>query len=680
MTSGSPKDRNEDQSRSGGHAADPATDEVCNDQSPAGHCASLEENPDLLPEALRKVRFGLSIWCLENPSDLGSFRLVMNNPTAERALGTPAEEMQGDTLRESFPSTVGSDVPAVLREVVLSGQARELGELRSEDKPFSGRFFRLRAFPLRNDHVGVVFEDITERRSAEEMVRRQALLLDLAHDAIVVRDSNGRVISWSHGAQRTYGWTKEEALGKITHTLLNTQFPISLEEVQNSLFLKGWWEGELVHTTRDGRQVVVASRQVARRDESSLATQPLSILEINRDITEHREAESLLATEKQALEMIARRAPLSAVLSLLCRSIQDQAPAARCSFLLSQGGTYLSHPAAPGLKKGAGEGAMVGILANSSTTAMHPRAPDIVSGSTSYRLSSGYSGMALSDGDRIPWSTAILSAKGEELGTLDICYSEPRRPLDKEERLVERATHIAAIAIESHRSDLSLSQLSGRLLSLQDEERRRIARELHDSTGQILSALTLNLAVACRQATRMHRVVRERLSDAEDLAQRASTEIRTLSYLLHPPLLDETGLASTLREYAKGFGQRTGVEVELVIPSEWERLSQESDTTLFRIAQEALTNIHRHSGSKTAKIRLIRSATEVTLEVQDTGSGMAADTLDFTGGADTLGVGIRGMSERMRQLRGRLEITSDRNGTTVRALLPVPESTGSTKG
>ena len=119
-----------------------------------------------------------------------------------------------------------------------------------------------------------------------------------------------------------------------------------------------------------------------------------------------------------------------------------------------------------------------------------------------------------------------------------------------------------------------MSQLSGRLLSLQDEERRRIARELHDGTGQILSALSLNLAVARRQATSMDRVVQERLSDAEDLVQRASTEIRTLSYLLHPPLLDETGLASALREYARGFGQRTGNGVELDIPSEWERLSQ----------------------------------------------------------------------------------------------------------
>jgi PAS domain S-box-containing protein len=680
MTSGSPKDKNEDQSRSIGHAPDPTTDEVCNDQSPAGHCASLEENPDLLPEALRKVRFGLSIWCLENPSDLGSFRLVMSNPTAERALGTPAEEMQRDTLRESFPSTIGSDVPAVLRDVLLSGQARELGELRSDDKPFSERFFRLRAFPLRNDHVGVVFEDITERRNAEEMVRRQAQLLDLAHDAIIVRHPNGRVISWSHGAQRTYGWTKEEALGKITHTLLKTQFPISLEEVQNSLFLKGWWEGELVHTTRDGRQVVVASRQVAQRDESGRAPQPLAILEINRDITEHREAESLLATEKQALEMIARRAPLSAVLSLLCRSIQDQAPAARCSFLLSQEGTYLRHPSAQGLEKGAGDGAMIGPSVSSSTTAMHQGAPEIVSGSTSDPLFSGYSGMALSHGERVPWSTPILSAKGEVLGTLEIFYSEPRLPLDKEERLVERATHIAAIAIESHRADQSLSQLSGRLLSLQDEERRRIARELHDSTGQLLSALALNLAVARRQATNIDRVVGEKLSDAEDLAQRASTEIRTLSYLLHPPLLDETGLASALREYAKGFGQRTGIGVELDIPSEWERLSQESDTTLFRIAQEALTNIHRHSGSKTAKIRLIRSVTEVALEVQDTGGGMDPGTLDFTGGAARLGVGIRGMSERMRQLRGRLEITSDRNGTTVRAVLPIHEATRYTTG
>jgi two-component system, NarL family, sensor kinase len=246
--------------------------------------------------------------------------------------------------------------------------------------------------------------------------------------------------------------------------------------------------------------------------------------------------------------------------------------------------------------------------------------------------------------------------------------------------LFERATHIAAIAIESQRADQSLSQLSGRLLSLQDEERRRIARELHDSTAQILSALSLSLAVARRQANSIDPVVLEKLSDAEELAQRASAEIRTLSYLLHPPLLDESGLASALREYAKGFAERTGIGVELDVPSEWERLSQDFDTTLFRIAQEALTNIHRHSGSKTAEIRLIRGVTEVTLEVQDTGSGMAPGTLDSTVGATALGVGIRGMRERVRQLRGRLEIISDRNGTTVRALLPIGGATRPTTG
>ncbi len=636
MTSGSPKDKDEDQPRSSGQADGSTTGGVPGNEPPAERCVSLEENPDLCPEILHKVRFGLSIWCLEDPNDLESFRLIMSNPTAERALGAPAEEMQGDTLRESFPSTIDSDIPAVLRDVVLSGQGRELGELRSGDRPFSERIFRLSAFPLSNDHVGVVFEDITERRSAEEIVRRQAQILDLAHDAIFVRDSDSRVISWSHGAQRMYGWTKEEALGKITHTLLKTQFPISLEEVQNSLSLKGWWEGELVHTTRDGRQIVVASRQVAQRDESGQAPQPLVVLEINRDITEHRQAESLLATEKQALEMIARRAPLSAVLNLLCRSIQDQAPAARGSFVLSEEGTY--------------------------------------------PFRSDYRELGLSHGQQASRSTPIFSAKGAVLGTLDIYYSEPRRPLDKEERLVERATQIAAIAIESQRADQSLSQLSGRLLSLQDEERRRIARELHDSTGQILSALSLNLAVARRRATRMDRIVLEKLSDAEDLAQRASTEIRTLSYLLHPPLLDETGLASALREYARGFAERTGIGIELEIPPEWERLSQDSDTTLFRIAQEALTNIHRHSGSKTAKIRLLRRVTEVTLEVQDTGSGMAPGTLDSTGAAATLGVGIRGMSERVRQLRGCLEITSDQNGTTVRAVLPIGGATRPTTG
>lgn len=226
-------------------------------------------------------------------------------------------------------------------------------------------------------------------------------------------------------------------------------------------------------------------------------------------------------------------------------------------------------------------------------------------------------------------------------------------------------------------AEKSLRELSGRLLHLQDEERRRLARELHDATAQSLVALAMNLALVKESAAELNANSHKILCESVGLAQQCSQEIRTLSYLLHPPLLEELGLASTLRWYADGFAKRSGIELTLELPRDLTRLSMEVETTLFRIVQESLTNIHRHSGSPTAKIRVVQDATHLTMEVADEGAGMAPAILERArGSAAALGVGIAGMGERARQLGGRLEIDSCRAGTTIRAILPLPRGEG----
>jgi two-component system NarL family sensor kinase len=208
--------------------------------------------------------------------------------------------------------------------------------------------------------------------------------------------------------------------------------------------------------------------------------------------------------------------------------------------------------------------------------------------------------------------------------------------------------------------------LSGRLMRAQDDERRRIARMLHETTAQDLAALKMLLARLNRTADRLDDGERSALTESMSLAEQAMTQIRTLSYLLHPPFLDETGLLPALRWYAAGFTERSGITVDLELPESFERLPLDTETALFRIVQESLINIHRHAGSETARIRLRRDAETLVLEIEDRGHGISKALLKhITSRRGGVGVGIAGMSERIEQLGGRLEITSSDHGTTV---------------
>jgi PAS domain S-box-containing protein len=224
---------------------------------------------------------------------------------------------------------------------------------------------------------------------------------------------------------------------------------------------------------------------------------------------------------------------------------------------------------------------------------------------------------------------------------------------------------------ERKRAEESLRLLSGQLLHLQDQERRRIARELHDSAGQILAALGMNLSLVGSENGNIAPRAAKAIQESVGLVQELSRELRTISHLLHPPLLDEVGLASGLRSYLEGFTERSKISVDLELPEDLGRLQQDSETAIFRIVQECLTNIHRHSESPVARIRIRRTDSEVSLEVEDRGKGIPPEKRLAIHSGGTAGVGIRGMRERLRQLGGSLEINSNDTGTVVVARLPV---------
>ena len=213
--------------------------------------------------------------------------------------------------------------------------------------------------------------------------------------------------------------------------------------------------------------------------------------------------------------------------------------------------------------------------------------------------------------------------------------------------------------------------LAARLQTMQDEERRRIARELHDSVGQLLAAIGMNISVVQAQAHKLDARAAGAVADNVALVEQVSREIRTISHLLHPPLLDIAGLTSALRWYVDGFSQRSNIKVNLEIPADLGRLPAEMEIAIFRIVQECLTNIHRHSGSDVAAIRVFQEGDRLVVQVQDNGKGIPAEKQRQLIDMDRGGVGFAGMRERLRRLGGTLQIESKENGTVVSAILKV---------
>jgi signal transduction histidine kinase len=258
-------------------------------------------------------------------------------------------------------------------------------------------------------------------------------------------------------------------------------------------------------------------------------------------------------------------------------------------------------------------------------------------------------------------SSGILIALGESRRRQNDLLLKAQNEL--ESKVEERTADLDAV-------NRNLRELSARLMQLQDDERRRIARELHDSVGQTLAALAMNLSLVRGDVERLSSIAAA-LTDSEGLVRAMSTEVRTISHLLHPPLLDEAGLLSAIRWYTDGFAKRSKIKVDLDLPEEMGRLSSEMETAIFRIVQECLTNIHRHSESPIAKIQVRQRHDYVLVEIQDKGKGIPLEKQEEMALAGTPGVGIRGMRERLRQLGGTLEISSNSHGTLVSVRLPV---------
>ena len=561
------------------------------------------------------------------------------NRGAERLFGYAAEEAIGQHVTLIIPRDRHHE-EAMILERIRRGERIDHFETVRVRKDGTTRDISLTISPIKDAEGRVVgaskvARDVTERKRVERAAAEQARLLDLSFDAIFVRDPADRITYWNNGARRLYGYTFEEALGRVSHELLRTQFSEALDRVTERLNRDKHWSGELIHKRKDGTQVVVASRwTLYQRDHGNESC----VLETNSDITQQKEKEKALRESEERFRAIVETTP-------------------ECVKLVAADGTLL-HMNSAGL-------AMVG--ADCAERVVGKNVYDLIAPEHRDRFRAFNEKVCRGEKGSLEFDIVGLDGTRRHMETHGAALRNP------DGTLVQLAVTRDVTGRREAEEARKQAELSARLLQVQDEERRRIARELHDGIGQLLAAMSMNASRVVDEKSNLSLDAARCAEENSALIQQVSKDIRTMSYLLHPPLLDELGLPAALRWYVDGFAERSKIAASVEIPGEVGRLPQEHELCLFRIAQECLTNIHRHSGSSTALVRLWRTPGEITLEVKDEGRGINREIRSRIAAGESAGVGLRGMQERVKQIGGTLGIHSKGKGASVLVVLPLTE-------
>ena len=500
----------------------------------------------------------------------------------------------------------------------------------------------------------VIVRDITARKKAEEALRASEarfrnLVQDL-HVGVVLLGPNAETLFANQAALDIFEFSEEDALGKKSSNFGyvavredGTEIPFSMRPGPRAIATRQPIRNEVVGWRRPETDTVLWTLVDALphfTPEGEIASVILTI----SNITKRKNAEEALRTSEERFRTLVQDLDVAVILL---------GPAAEIQFANRAAEQMLGSPLKHVQGKSSAELGYIAIREDGTEIpfAMRP-GPRVIK--TRQPVQNEVIGWRLPGSDEVLWTWGNAVPQFARDGSISV--------------IICSFTNIT----ERRQAEEAMQQLSTRLLQLQDEERRRLGRELHDSLAQSVLAVNLNLAQAMQSSDSLNDRSRHALAEARRLLQEMSREIRTLSYLLHPPLLDELGLVSAIQEYAEGFSERSGITVKLDLQAGFARLPQEAETALFRIVQESLSNIQRHSGSASAMISLRSDTARVSLDVSDQGRGIdQAKVAAGNGKGPRLGVGILGMRERMKQLGGKLDIESRPSGTAVRATIPI---------
>jgi len=488
----------------------------------------------------------------------------------------------------------------------------------------------------------IMSAEVTRRAWAEaeakENEEKFRLLVNGIQDHAVIRvDLEGRITTWNLGAKRLFGFDYSEILGEPFHRLYNACEQDTPQRHLKTALEVGHVNDECKQIRKDGTQFWATADITLLRDEQS---QPRGYAVITRDITERRQQREEIEHREAQLNAFFSNAPVGLAIidkDLCFQRINE--PFAQLNRLDSNAQVGkplkdviadLSHQIDPLLRKVARTGEPI---LNQEIRGPVPSTPGV----TGWWLKSFF-------------------------------------PIAKDGNVVTQMGIVVQDITGLKRAETSVRRLSGRLLQIRDDERRRLARDLHDSLGQTLTAVKLNLSYLGRDTSNLDERGQNAVTESKELIDNALKEVRTLSHLLHPPMLDDVGLVAAIRWFTNGFAQRSSIQVDLSLPANLPRLPTELETAIFRVVQESLTNVHRHSGSATAAVRMETEADRLHLFVIDQGRGMTSDQLLFRPENAIIGVGLLGMRERLRQLRGELEITSSSDGTRIHVIIPLSEA------
>ncbi len=488
----------------------------------------------------------------------------------------------------------------------------------------------------------------TERRQAElerrEAHQRLLNIIEFLPDATFVIDQDNRVIAWNRACETMTGLKKEAILGLSDYAYAEAFYrerrPMLIDLVNRrspeaeATFQSFKRDGNAVYgeaffpRLRNGQGAHLWGAAAPLLDQAGRRS---GAIEVMRDVTPLKEAERALRQSEQQFRLIMDNlADLVALLDVQGHRLYNS-PSYR---------QILGDPES--------------LRGTDSFTEVHPDDRDLVARAFGETVRTGM-------GQRLEYR--MIDREGQTR------HIESRGSVIRNEQgRVSKVLVVSRDVTARKRAEEELHRLSAHLLQVRDLERRHLARELHDTTAQHLAALTLNLGSLKGHLAKTSTPAHMLCCDCIELAHQAAQEIRTHSYLLHPPLLEAMGLVDAVEDYAQGLSARSGVKIELELPADFGRLPEDMELALFRVIQESLTNVLKHSGSSRARIRLTRQDSQVTLEVQDMGQGIPGDKLARikarSGGS---GVGLGGMHERLRLLGGQLDLESGPTGTTVRA-------------